>query len=84
MTTQNIQVICLTILAIAAIIGVLLTKTPGWGRYSTSTLILVLVLFVAADLLLVGKIDSTGVVNILFAIVGYAGGLINGKKENSN
>jgi hypothetical protein len=58
------------------ILGIFKTKTPGWGRYTTSLFILVLVLFVAALAWLVGKIESSPLVNLLFAIAGYAGGLI--------
>ncbi|HMD30925.1 MAG TPA: hypothetical protein VKG84_03370 [Candidatus Acidoferrales bacterium] len=81
MTNENVELICLTALGIAAIIGIFATKTPGWGRYSMSTLILALALFIAADFLLIGKIVASVFLNITFAIVGYAGGLINGKNE---
>ena len=81
MTKESIELVCLTALGITTILGIFLTKTPGWGRYSTSTLILVLALIVAASFLLIGKIEAAVFLNILFAVIGYAGGLINGKKE---
>jgi len=81
MTTETIEVICLTALGTAVVFGIFSTKTPGWGRYSTSTLILAVALFLAADFLLIGKIEASVFLNITFAIVGYAGGLINGKRE---
>jgi hypothetical protein len=82
MTTESIELICLTVLGIAAIIGILVTKTPGWGRYSSSVLILALALFVAANFLVIGKLEASIFANIVFAVVGYAGGVINGKKES--
>lgn len=84
MTTEAIEVSCLSAVAIAVLIGIFVTKTEGWGRYSTSTLILATALFVGAFFLLIGKIEASVFLNITFAIIGYAGGLINGKKENSN
>ncbi len=81
MTIETIEVICLTALGVATVIGIFSTKTPGWGRYSTSTLLLVLALFVAANFLLIGKIEASVFLNIMFAIIGYAGGLIHGKNE---
>ena len=84
MTTEAIELICLSALGIAVIVGIFITKTPGWGRYSTSTLILALALFLSVDLLVIGKVEASVCVNIMFAVVGYAGGLINGNKENSN
>ena len=84
MTSENVEVICLTVFGIAAIVGIFWTKTKGWGSYSTSTLILTLALFIAANFLVIGKIEASVFLNIIFAIIGYAGGLINGKKENSN
>jgi uncharacterized membrane protein YqaE (UPF0057 family) len=81
MTTQTIEVVCLTVLGLATVIGIFSTKTPGWGRYSTSTLLLALALFIAANFLLIGKIEANVFLNIMFAIIGYAGGLIHAKND---
>lgn len=81
MTTNDWLIIGLSILGIAALIGIFLTKTPGFGRYSTSLLLLTLVLFVAALFLATGKIESSVFANIAFAIAGFAGGLITSKQE---
>jgi hypothetical protein len=64
-----------------ALVGIFRTKDPGWGRFSTSTLILTLVLLIASTLLVFGKLESSVVVNVLFAVVGFAGGLIADKRE---
>jgi len=80
MDREAVTIICLSLLAIATVIGVLWTKTPGWGKYSSSTLILTLALFIATILLVLGKLEGSSFANILFAIIGYAGGLIASKK----
>jgi hypothetical protein len=53
-----------------------MTKTPGFGRYSTSVLILTLVLFVAAMAFVLGKVEWAPLANLLFAVAGFAGGLV--------
>jgi hypothetical protein len=63
-------------LSSAAIIGIFRTKTPGFGKYTTSALLLTLILFVAAMALVQGKVEWTPMANILFAVAGFAGGLI--------
>jgi len=59
--------------------GVFWTKTPGWGRYTSSLLILLLVLFVATLGFLREQVGSAPLLNLLFAIAGYAGGLIGAR-----
>lgn len=73
----------LAVVFVAALVGIFLTKTPGFGRYTTSALILVLVLFVGALFSLVGKVDSSAFINLLFAVAGYGGGLITGGRTGN-
>ncbi len=75
------QIIGLTVFAVATMIGIFVTKTPGFGKYSTSVVLLSVVVFIASFFLLFGLINSQVFVNILFAVAGFAGGLINAKKE---
>ena len=44
----------------AAIVGIFSTKTPGFGRYSTTALLLALVLFVAAMASRQGRMVADG------------------------
>jgi hypothetical protein len=81
MTTNDWLTIGLTALGVAAITGVLSTKTPSFGRYASSVLLLILVLFVTALFLAADKIESALFANIAFAIAGFAGGLIASKQE---
>ena len=81
METTTWQIIGLTVFAVATMIGIFVTKTPGFGKYSTSVVLLSVVVFIASFFLLFGLINSQVFVNILFAVAGFAGGLINAKKE---
>jgi hypothetical protein len=83
MEKDTIALLGLSTVGLGTIVGFFLTKTAGWGKYSTSTLVLLLALFIAAILLVLGKLDSSSFVNVLFAIVGYGGGLIASKKGES-
>lgn len=81
METATIALIALATLAAITLIGIFRTKLPGFGTYSTSTLVLVLVLFISSFFLILGKIDSSLFGNIVFAIAGYAGGLLTPRKR---
>ena len=81
MDKETVALISVTVLGVATVVGILWTKTPGWGMYSTSILILTLALFVIADLLILGKLDGQQAGNLFFTIIGFAGGLIAGKKD---
>ena len=66
----------------ATIFGIFRTKKDGFGRYTTSVLVLTLVLFVAALAFVTGKVEWTPLANLLFAVTGYAGGLITARAGN--
>lgn len=76
-------IIGVVLFGIATMIGIFTTKTPGFGKYSTSVVILTVIVFVASIFLLIEKISAQIFANILFAVAGYAGGLINGSKDGS-
>lgn len=80
MTTIDWLLIGLSVLAVGTVFGIFKTKTPGFGRYSTSVLLLSLVLFVSAMLLVADKIDASVFINIAFAVTGFAGGLVTAKE----
>ena len=84
MTANDWLIIGISIFGIVALIGIFFTKTPGFGKYSTSLLLLTLVLFVTALFFAAGKIESSVFTNIVFSIAGFAGGLITGTQENKS
>lgn|GEM_PF-5610690 len=70
----------LTLFACITLAGVFLTKTKGFGKYTTSLLLLIVVVFLASFFLVLDKIDGTQFTNILFAVAGFGGGLLSAKR----
>lgn len=70
------------ILGSASIIGFFKTKTEGFGRFTTSTLLIILVLIISALLYSSGKLEGQVMANVLFAVFGFAGGLFTSKNGN--
>ena len=75
-----VKVMAVFLMFAGALVGFFGTKSEGWGRYTTSVLLLILVLFVATVGFLLGRTDSQPFLNILFAVAGYAGGVLSGEK----
>lgn len=75
--------VALFIVGVVALIGFFATKTKGFGRYATSALLLLLVLVVSTLLFAAGRLEGQILANILFAIIGFAGGLFTGKEPSA-
>lgn len=73
--------ISLTLLALVALIGIFRTKTAGFGKYSTSLLLLTIVTFTAAIALITGQLSADIFSNVIFAIAGFAGGLVGDRSS---
>ena len=71
--------IAIFILGAASIFGFFKTKTEGFGRFTTSTLLIMLVLTISALLYSGGKLEGQVMANVLFAVFGFAGGLFTSK-----
>ncbi len=84
MTTDFILLTEIFLLGIIVIIGILLTKRPGFGKFTTSTLLLSMVYVSAALFFAAGKIDSPLFGQIAFAVLGFAGGLLANKEALPN
>ncbi|ODB89637.1 hypothetical protein A3194_10825 [Candidatus Thiodiazotropha endoloripes] len=80
MDDQVWQLIALAVFATATMIGIFSTKTPGFGKYSTSVVVLCVVVFMASFFLVINQITPQVFSNVLFAVAGYAGGLIKSEK----
>ncbi len=74
-------VVLVSVIFGGSILGVFLTKTEGFGKYTTSVLLLMLVLYAAVLSFILGKIDVQPFSSILFAVAGYAGGLVVGQAK---
>lgn len=81
MDAITVAMAAITLLTAGTLFGIFRTKTPGFGRYSTSLLLLVLILFCASMFAALGRLEPQYFVNILFAITGFAGGLITAKTD---
>ena len=66
-------------IGLVALVGFFITKSKGFGRYATSTFLLILVLVLASLFYSSGKLEGQVISNILFAVVGFAGGLFTSK-----
>jgi len=79
MAMDNWPIIMIFILGAGSLIGFFLTKTEGFGRFATSTLLIILVLTISAVLFAAGKLESEIMANVLFAVFGFAGGLFTSR-----
>jgi len=70
------------VLGAGSIFGFFKTKTEGFGRFTTSTLLILLVLTISALLYSSGKLGNQIMANVLFAVLGFAGGLFTSKSGN--
>jgi FtsH-binding integral membrane protein len=67
---------------VLSLAGIFWTKTKGFGKYTTSTVLLTLVLFVASIAFVTQRVEWEPLANILFAVAGFAGGLITSKADD--
>jgi len=75
-----VPTIAVTTIALVAFGGFFWTKTPGFGRFATSTLLLIYVLSLAAVCFTAGQISDAAFVNVLLTTIGFAGGLFATKE----
>jgi len=84
METTAWLLLAVFIIGVAALIGFFFTKTKGFGRFATSTFLLLLVVIVSALLYAGGKLDGQVLANIFFAVIGFAGGLFTAKEAEAS
>lgn len=82
MTANEWLSIGIFILGAGALLGFFVTKSEGFGKYTTSALLLILVVTISALLYVGGKIEGETMANIIFAVFGFAGGLFTGKNNS--
>jgi hypothetical protein len=81
MMEQFLNPILIALVFCAALFGFFKTKTNGFGKHTSGLLVLILVTFVGAFALSIGKIDWPSLSNLLFAIAGFGGGMISDKEQ---
>lgn len=82
MDSSNLLMIGIFVLGGASLFGFFKTKTSGFGRFTTSTLLIILVLTISGLLYAGGKLENQVMANVLFAVFGFAGGLFTSKDGN--
>lgn len=81
MTNEFWLMLSVFLIGTGALVGFFITKTKGYGRYSTSLFLILVVTIVASLIYSAGKLDNQVMANILFAVIGFAGGLFTGKDK---
>jgi hypothetical protein len=81
MDTNNWLLIAVSIIGIAALIGFFATKLAGFGKFTTSTFLMLLIIILTALFFAAGKIQAEFLSNVIFAVIGFAGGLFTTKNE---
>lgn len=82
MTINEWLMIAIFIIGAGSLIGFFATKTEGFGRFTTSVLLIIIVLTIASLMYAGGKLETNVIANILFAVFGFAGGLFTSKNGN--
>jgi hypothetical protein len=67
------------VIGLVALIGFFITKTEGYGRFATSTFLILIAIIVSSLLCSARKLDGQIMANIIFSVIGFAGGLFTGK-----
>ncbi|MBF0378025.1 MAG: hypothetical protein HQK72_11155 [Desulfamplus sp.] len=83
MTTSFWLMLGIFVIGLASLIGFFMTKTKGYGRFATSTFLILIALVVSSLMYAADKLDAQIMANIIFAIIGFAGGLFTGKEKPS-
>lgn len=81
MDTNAWLLLSVFVIGLISLIGFFVTKTKGFGRFATSTFLLLLVVIVSGLLYAAGKLDAQVLANIFFAVIGFAGGLFTSKES---
>jgi hypothetical protein len=81
MENDNWLIISILVIGIGSLFGFFATKTKGFGRFSTSTFLILVSLIVSSLFYASGKLEAQYFANIIFAVIGFAGGLFTGKEE---
>lgn len=72
----------ISLLGAIALVGFFWTKTDGFGKYNTCTLVLLVVLVLCALLFAAGRFDADLFSSAIMAIIGFAGGLVVAREKN--
>lgn len=83
MDTSGWLLLAVLVVGLVALLGFFSTKKKGFGRFATSSFLLLLVLTITALLFAAGRLDGQVVANVFFAVIGFAGGLFTGRDSDA-
>lgn len=69
------------VIGLSMVLGFFITKKPGFGRYATSSLVIIAVLAFSCLLFASGKLDEKIISNIFFSALGFAAGLFTSRES---
>lgn len=72
-------ILLIFVFGLIMLIGFFLTKKEGFGKYATSTLLIIASLTVSSIFYAAGNLNSQVMTNVIFAVIGFAGGLFTSK-----
>lgn len=84
MSSEIVAIIAIFIIYFTALIGIFWTKNPGFGKYVSSLVLLVLIIATISIFIVLGKITSDIYNYLISAIIGFLGGVYKNKKENES
>ncbi len=83
MTSEEWLMLGIFTVGLASLIGFFVTKTKGFGRFATSTFLILVALIVSSLMFSAGKFDGQLMANIIFAVIGFAGGLFTSNEQKT-
>lgn len=84
MNIEACLLLAVFLVSIIAMIGFFITKTKGFGRFATSTFLLLLIVIMSTLLFAADRLEGQVLANIFFAVVGFAAGLFTGKETDTS
>lgn len=81
MDQMTLAMLSVSLLGAISLIGFFITKTEGFGKFNTSTLVLLVVFVLCAVLFSADRVSNELFANIVMAIVGFAGGLVVAREK---
>jgi len=83
MDTNGWLLLAILIVGLVSLLGFFCTKKKGFGRFATSSFLILLVVVITALLFAAGRLEGQVVANIFFAVIGFAGGLFTGRESEA-
>lgn len=83
MDTDNALIVAVAVVGAIALVGFFRTKAAGFGRFTTSTFLILLSLVLSALFFAAraGKFDGQAFSSVVLAVIGFAGGLFTAKQD---